>query len=418
MVKYIISLVLFIVVLLTGCSPNTDKIGAAGNIAAIDTLVQKAINKEQIPGAVIRIQQGDSILHYRAYGFARKYEYGLEPLENPEIMTRNHIFDLASLTKVFATTYAIMMLADQGSIKIDDPIHKYLSGFEEGEKKSITIRHLLTHSSGLEQWYPLYYEASNQRERLDTIKARPLKWAVGEGRHYSDLGFMLLGDIIEKVSGKSLDQYLADKLYQPLKLKHTVFNPLQKGLVTLAATSHGNPFEKRMVYDDEFGYKVDVDPDSWNGWREYTLKGEVNDGNAWYANNGVAGHAGLFSTAGELQVLINLLLDSGHYDGEQIISKSMVDTFLMKDQYGNGLGWAMEKDIIAAKGTPEGTYGHTGFTGTSVVVIPDQRLSIILLTNRQNAGLQEDGTYFNLNPLRQKVVDIVMRSTNPAFDGQ
>lgn len=407
MYKQIFFSVLLILTVQSACSFGQDKTSSAGNIAAIDSLIQKAVDEENIPGGVIRIQQGGSLLHYKAYGFAQKYEYGLKPLENPEEMTRDHIFDLASLTKVFATTYGIMLLTDLGEIAIDDPIQKYLPEFSEGAKGEITIRHLLTHTSGLAQWYPLYYKASNKMERRKAISEMPLKWAVGEGRHYSDLGFMLLGDIIEKVSGKSLDQFLTDEIYQPLNLQHTTFNPLQKGVENIAATSHGNPFEKRMVYEDDFGYRVDVQPDSWDGWREYTLIGEVNDGNAWYANNGVAGHAGLFSTAEDLQKLINLLLDNGNFNEKRVISPAVIDTFLSKDQYGNGLGWAMDKKTISARGTPDGTFGHTGFTGTNVIVIPEYELSIIFLTNRQNVGLQDDGSYFSLNPLRQDIVNVV-----------
>ena len=399
---------LFILYLLSACSAEQDKTTSTGNIAALDSLIQKAVDEENIPGAVIRIQQADSVLHYKAYGFAQKYDYGLEPLENPEEMTRDHIFDLASLTKVFATTFAIMQLVDRQQIALDEPIHNYLPGFDEGEKSKITIRHLLSHSSGLVQWYPLYYKASDSKERLKVISEMPLKWPVGEGRHYSDLGFMLLGDIIEKVSRKSLDQFLAEGLYQSLNLQYSAFNPLQKGLDPIAATSHGNPFEKRMVYDDDFGYEVEVDPESWDGWRRYTLIGKVNDGNAWYANRGVAGHAGLFSTASELQKMISLLLDDGSYEGEQVISSAVIDTFLTKDRYGNGLGWAMDKSFISARGTPAGTYGHTGFTGTNVVVIPEYDVSIIFLTNRQNVGVQKDGSYFNLNPMRQEIVSIVL----------
>lgn len=394
--------------MLSACSAERDKTGSAENIAAIDSLIQNAVDEENIPGAVIRIQQADSILHYKAYGFAQEYEYSMKRLEEPVPMTTDHLFDLASLTKVFATTFAVMQLVDRQQIALDDSIHNYLRGFAEGEKSKITIRQLLTHTSGLAQWYPLYYKASDSKERLEVIAEMPLKWPVGEGRHYSDLGFMLLGDIIEDVSGRSLDQFLAEELYQPLNLQHSTFNPLQKGLENIAATSHGNPFEKRMVYDDDFGYEVDVDPESWDGWRQYTLQGEVNDGNAWYANKGVAGHAGLFSTTSELQELIGLLLNKGRYEGMQVISSAVIDTFLTKDQYGNGLGWAMDKGFISAEGTPAGTFGHTGFTGTNVVVIPEYDLSVIFLTNRQNGGVKEDGSYFNLNPMRQEIVSIVL----------
>lgn len=384
-----------------GC--KYEQVQQQNRIAAIDSLILQEIEADHIPGAVIQVKKGDSILHRAAYGYAQKYDYNLELLENPDPMTTNHLFDLASLTKVCATTFGIMKLVDEGSISVDDPIHKYLPEFDEGEKSQITIRHLLTHTSGSAQWVPTYYHASSREERYKYIAKLPLKWKVGEARHYSDLGFMLLGDIIERVSGQQLDQYLQEQLYQLLNLKHTAFNPLEKGFKKIAATSHGNPFEKQMVYDDDFGYTVDEDPQSWDEWREYTLQGQVNDGNAWYANGGVAGHAGLFSTIDDLQVLVDVLMNKGTSDGRQLISSSVIDTFLTRDRYNNGLGWAMDADIISAEGAPTGTFGHTGFTGTNILVVPQDSLSIILLTNRQNVGRQQNGYYFNLGQLRQEI---------------
>lgn len=376
-----------------------------GHIPALDSLIQKEITADHIPGAVLQVKKGDSILHRAAYGYAQKYNYELMPLEDPEPMRTDHLFDLASLTKVAATTIGIMILIDDGELSLDDPIYKYLPEFKTPKKSKITIRHLLTHSAGLHQWMPTYYHSANKDERYQYIANLPLKWEVGEARHYSDLGFMLLGDIIERISDRALDQFLQEELYKPLELQRTVFNPLEKGFESIAATSHGNPFEKKMVYNDNFGYRVSVDPQDWDGWREYTLRGEVNDGNAWYANGGVAGHAGLFSTVQNLQVLIDLLLTDGRIQGSQFISETVVDTFLAEHRFGNGLGWAMDKEIIAAEGSPKGTFGHTGFTGTNLVVVPQDSLSIILLTNRQNVGTQKDGYYYNLGPLRQAIFD-------------
>ena len=378
-----------------------------GHLTAIDSLIQKEIGVDHIAGAVIQVKRGDSVLHRVAYGYANKYSYDMQPLKNPEKMTVDHLFDLASLTKVCATTFSIMKLVDEEKIAIDDPIYKYLPEFNKGEKAKITIRNLLTHTAGLYQWKPTYYFASNPRECYQYIAQLPLKWKVGAGRHYSDLGFLLLGDIIKRISGQRLDHFVTQNIYKPLYLKHTVFNPLNKGFKKIAATSHGNPFEKHMVYDDDFGYKVNVDPTSWDGWRQYTLRGEVNDGNSWYASGGVAGHAGLFSTVDDLQMLVDLLLHKGKFEGRQIISSSVIDAFLTKDSYGNGLGWAMDPDVIYAKGAPSGTFGHTGFTGTNIVAVPKDSLSIILLTNRQNVGTQKNGYYFDLGPLRQAIFDAV-----------
>jgi CubicO group peptidase (beta-lactamase class C family) len=293
-------------------------------------------------------------------------------------------------------------------MRLDDPVHKWLPEFDTGNKKQITIRHLLTHSAGLYQWKPTYYNAQNKAEQYQYISGLPLAWPVGEGRHYSDLGFMLLGDIIEKNTGQPLDEFLQQELYKPLNLQHTVFKPSEKKFSKIAATSHGNPFEKHMVYDDSFGYKVNADPESWDGWRSYTLHGQVNDGNAWYAAGGVAGHAGLFSTADDLQKLITLLLEKGSYQGKQLISPSVIDTFLTKNRYGNAQGWAMAPSVISTQGTPPGTFGHTGFTGTNIAVMPALDLSVIFLTNRQHAGLQDDGYYYDLSALRQQIVDAVL----------
>lgn len=401
--------------IIVSCSPDSAPSDQFARIPAIDSLIQREIAADHIPGAVIQIKKSDSVLHRAAYGYAQKYNYGLKRLEDPVQMTTGHLFDLASLTKVMATTLGIMIMADNDALDLDDPVHKYLPEFKKGEKSEITIRHLLMHTSGLPQWVPTYYHASNAQERYQYIASIPLKWPVGAERHYSDLGFMLLGDIIEKISGQRLDEYLEKELYTPLNLEHTTFNPLNnKGLKVeaIAATSHGNPFEKQMVYDDSFGYQVDVDPEFWNNWREYTLRGEVNDGNSWYANNGVAGHAGLFSTIDDLQVLVDLLLERGKVNGRTFIYSSVIDTFLTKDQYDNALGWAMDKKTISALGSPEGTLGHTGFTGTNIVVIPQDSLSIILLTNRQNVGRQENGYYFDLGPLRQDIFDEVTQEVN------
>ncbi len=224
-------------------------------------------------------------------------------LTPPEKMTVNHMFDIASLTKVIGTTTSMMLLVDRGLINVDDPVFKYIKAFDTPEKRTITIRNLLTHTAGLYEWYPTYYIASNKQECYDLIGRLPLMFPVGAQRRYSDLGFILLGEIIETVSGMPLDQFMKQNIFVPLRMKHTTFNPLKdKKYKKIAATSAGNPYEKRMVYDSTLGFTVkEIDPAQWDGWRKYILRGEVNDGNAWYANNGVAGAAGLFSTVKDLQ---------------------------------------------------------------------------------------------------------------------
>ena len=238
----------------------------------------------------------------------------------------------------------------------------------------------------------------------------PLKYPVGMQRRYSDLGFIILGEIIEKVSGMPLDKFEKQNIFIPLGMRHTTYNPLQHGRTTnIAATSLGNPYETRMVYDSSLGFAVKgLDPHSWNGWRHYVLKGEVNDGNAWYANGGVAGSAGLFSTADDIQKLVDMLMHKGKVDNHQFISSRVIDSFFVKDKFNNGLGWMMDTTDTFIKGGPDGTFGHTGFTGTTIMVVPKYDLSIILLINRQNMGLLKSRNYYNVTPLRGQIFKAVL----------
>jgi len=158
-----------------------------------------------------------------------------------------------------------------------------------------------------------------------------------------------------------------------------------------------------MVYDPDFGYNVDVDPDSWTGWREYTLKGEVNDGNAHYSHFGTAGHAGLFATAEDLYTLLQLVMNGGVHQGDLIIRPESIDQFTTEGQFGNGLGWAMEASALNAKELPPESVGHTGFTGTNFVMSIADGLLYILLTNRQHVGVDSDGQYPNLRSLREEI---------------
>jgi CubicO group peptidase (beta-lactamase class C family) len=380
----------------------------------IDRLLQNEIDNDKIPGAVILIKKGKEVLYQQAYGYARKYDYPHQLLANPEKTSFEHLYDLASLTKVIGTTTSMMLLVDRGLIRVDNPISQYIDAFHTPDKKTITIRHLLTHSAGLYEWYPMFYRASNRQEAYRLIGELPLKYPVGAQRKYSDLGFVLLGQIIEKVSGLPLEEFMTKNIFQPLGMEHTTYNPPASGrFKKIAATSQGNPFETRMVHDASLGFQVkEIDPNSWDGWRKYTLIGEVNDGNAWYANGGVSGAAGLFSTAGDLQILVDVLKNKGKFGDQQFISSKTIDTFLTPDQFKNGLGWMMDPDNPIMKNAPAGSFGHTGFTGMSIVVVPKHDLSIILLINRQNVGLQPSGMYYNLGPLRQRVFEAVMKYQN------
>jgi CubicO group peptidase (beta-lactamase class C family) len=382
-------------------------------IQRADSLVDSWVREGQIPGAVLLVSRDGEVLHEKAYGWATVQAFGsgqypnaLPPgvteLPAPVSMTIETVFDLASVTKVMATTMAVMLLVDQGLIEVDALVVDYLPDFRGGGKEVITVRHLLTHTSGLFQWQPTYYHAADRDGAYAYIRDLPLSWPVGEGRHYSDLGFMLLGRIVEEQSGERLDAYVAKALYEPLGLSNTGFlASARSGETRFASTSHGNPFERRMVYDPDFGYTIEGDPDRWTHWRQYTLSGEVNDGNAHHAFQGVAGHAGLFSTARELTVLLQVLIDGGERDGMRVVQSATVDRFLAQEVDGQALGWQLPDYA------PTGTFAHTGFTGTFVAALPDSDLTVVLLTNRQNVGVDESTNYTDVGPLQRAVLEAV-----------
>ncbi len=405
MLKKILSLI-FTFIFLGGYSQNK-----ATCIAEINTIIQNYIEQSKIPGAVIQVKKGNDVLLKKAYGYAQVKDFDGNILLNPEKTSIEHLYDIASLTKVVGTTTSIMLLVDAGKINVDDKVGKYIQGFNQADKKDITIRHLLTHTSGLYDWYPMYYRCKSKQETFKFIEELPLKFPVGEGRHYSDLGFTILGEIIEKVSNKSLDIFMEDNIFRPLKMTQTTYRPNDKGRkFKIAATSHGNPYEKRMVEDSTLGFKIkSIDPNSWNGWRQYTLKGEVNDGNAWYANEGVSGAAGIFSTIDDIQKLVDVLRNNGKSGKNQFISEKTIELFLTKDKFNNGLGWMMDNQNAFMKNASEGTFGHTGFTGTSICVVPKDNISIVLLINRQNVGLSPSKDYFNVNPIREQIFKTVMK---------
>ncbi len=385
--------------------PRTAQFGRA------NAIVSEWVADGRIPGAVLLVSRDGRVVFEKAYGWAQVYEYddgqygasaagesrptAIRRLSDPRPMTTDTVFDLASVTKVMATTFAAMLLVDEERMNLDD-----------------TVEQLLTHRSGRAQWRPVYYHAADGEQAYEYVRDFPLAWRKGEERHYSDLGFMLLGQLVEQISGQRLDEFLENRLYRPLHLSATGFRPREANRLPspagpFAATSHGNPYEHRMVHDSDFGYLIEEDADAWNGWRRYTLAGEVNDGNAYHAFGGVAGHAGLFSTAADLQVLLQVLLDRGEYGGRRYVSAETVDKFLTTTGDGQALGWQVPD------GLPPGSFAHPGFTGTYVAGIPSENVGVILLTNRQNLGVDEDGHYPAIGDLQTAVTQAVLDTSEP-----
>ena len=401
--------------------------------SAADAVVARWVDAGHIPGAVLLVSRDEQVVFEKAYGWSQLYEYdegqygasaagesqptALERLADPLPMTTDTVFDLASVTKVMATTFAVMLLVDAGELDLDATVDSYLPDFHDTEaainvvpdaagKWRITPRRLLTHRAGLYQWKPVYYHGADSGQAYTYIRDLGLGWPVDEGRHYSDLGFMLLGRVVEQISGQRLDEFVYERLYEPLGLTATGFRPARASAAAspagpFAATSHGNPYEHRMVHDNGFGYRYWEDADTWDDWRRYTLVGEVNDGNAHHAFEGVAGHAGLFANAADLQVLLQLLLNRGEHGGRRFIDADIVDRFLTPTGDGQALGWQIPE------GLPAGSFAHAGFTGTYVVGIPAANVAVVLLTNRQNLGVDDEGSYPDIGELQRAVVAAV-----------
>ncbi|ERM92661.1 hypothetical protein O163_04200 [Caldanaerobacter subterraneus subsp. yonseiensis KB-1] len=387
-------------------------------LGKIDKIVLKAIEDGITPGAVVLVAKDGVIVKEKAYGWRQKYDMGKE-LSNPLPMKVDTIFDLASVTKVMGTTQAIMKLVYENRLKVTDKVVEFIPEFGQNGKEDITISDLLTHTSGLPAWKPIYYHASNSKDSLKYICALHLEYKPGTNRKYSDIGFMVLGYVIEIITGKRLDVYLREEIYLPLGMKNTLFNPfkyLENPRDKVAATSWGNPYEYKMIKEKNV-YQVEENINEWNKWRNYTLIGEANDGNCFYANEGIAGHAGLFSTVSDLAVLGQLMLNGGEYLGIKLYSKEVIEEFTSPksapsswNAYKYGYGWEIARKDYMGDFSSSRTYGHSGFTGTQVIFDPEYNLQIIVLTNRQNNGLNEKGEYFSTFNLSREISNIVYES--------
>lgn len=285
---------------------------------------------------------------------------------------RDTVFDIASLTKVVGTTTALMVLTDRGELDPDDPLDRFLTGFDPG----ITLRHLLTHRAGLLPWQPLYRALPTDRRTtadvVDLIASSPTAGTVGSARRYSDLGMMLLGAVVERVTGSTLDAAVAVLVTEPLGLTATGYRPPGTNPdPTTAATSLGDAIEERMVATG-IPYPVVVEDIGVHRPRRHRLQGEVNDGNAFHALGGVAGHAGLFSAVDDLLTFGSSLCGAGPSPA----SGATVARFFAPGPGDQALGWWTRGfgGRIA--------HWHSGFTGTRILVQPATGSVVVLLTSR------------------------------------
>ena len=313
----------------------------------VENLIEKEIQKGGFPGAVVGVFNSKEVLYQDSFGFAQ-----LKP--HKRVMTRETIFDLASLTKVTATTISIMHLIENGKLNLYDYISSY---FPEAtnDKRDITVFHLLTHTSGFQAIIQLWNEVMPYQEKIKYILSLPLQYEVGKKVIYSDPNYILLGELIKRVSGLSLDEYARKNIFRPLNMESTDFNPLDN------ITADKDRYAATEICK----------------WRDECVVGEVHDKNSYY-NGGVCGHAGLFSTINDLIIFCQMILKSPLR--EQILSPYTIDLMTKNwtEELNNnrGLGWDLIGNFRSSGGIyfSQRAFGHTGFTGTSIWLDPELEL--------------------------------------------
>ncbi|GAC06526.1 penicillin binding protein PBP4B [Paraglaciecola chathamensis] len=359
----------------------------------VDDLIEQDV-KNGFPGAVLLVMQNGEIIKRSAYGDARKYADGGELLPSPQKMRTDTLFDIASNTKMFATNLALMKLVSEGKLDVNAPIEQYMPDYQGGGRDTRLVRDLLTHTAGYAPQVRFFTPDngvskslySQNPQRTDQLLLNRVPFAMGRNVKavYSDTDYMLLGMLVERLTGMGLDAYVEHQIYQPLGLTNTLFNPLLKGRAKaeFAATEiQGNSRGGRVSFDN---------------MREYVLQGEVHDEKAFYSLGGVAGHAGLFSTVDDLAVLGQLLLNGGGYGQTQIFDEAVLQQFIKPEERDDsyGLGWrraghGQSKWHFGPYASAQ-AYGHTGWTGTVSVIDPKYDLAIFLLTNARHSKVQED----------------------------
>ncbi|MFN2399979.1 MAG: serine hydrolase domain-containing protein [Gemmatimonadaceae bacterium] len=348
---------------------------SAERLANIDRVMSRAISAGGLPGGAIAVGRQGQVTWQAGYG---RLDWGSS---TARARAGETLYDLASLTKVVATTTAIMILYEKGKIRLDDPVVKFIPAFAKGgaQKNRITIRHLLTHYSGLPAGRDLRRISGGPRGARAAVIRTSLESSPGEEFTYSDIGADILGFVVEAASGEKLDVFLTKRVYRPLGMRNTSFRPASSKRGRAAATG--------------------VSP----------ARGvlQVHDGNA-RALGGTAGHAGLFSTASDLAIFARMMLSGGTYNGVRIVSDSTVALFTARTAGWRALGW----DTCSGGGScghfmSRRAYGHTGFTGTSIWIDPDREIFVIVLSNWVNLAPERRSLpWAVISDVRADVADI------------
>lgn len=309
------------------------------------------------------------------------------PLAAPPPMAIDTAVDLGSVTKVLATTSALMALVDAREVDLADRLHDVLPVTAGHPVGAATLADLLEHRAGLWEWWPLYLSARTPAAALDVLLGLPLRYRPGAARHYSDLGFVLLGAVVAAAAGRPLDEAVTRLVVGPYGLSATRYATPAPGR-TVAASSRGDAIEREMVRSGH-PYPVTGDAEAFPGWRGHVLVGEVNDGNAFHACGGVSGHAGLFSTVEDLLTAGSVWLAS--LAGQGPLAAGTVRRFLQpRADPGQALGFRRWRSSV--DGCTVDVLGHTGFPGVAVGVVPAHAATVVLATNRLHVDGAPRGT--------------------------
>ena len=362
------------------------------NADQIDDLINKEVD-EGFPGAALIVVRYGKILKEKVYGYKLRYDSNGTAIKTPELLSLDTMFDLASNTKMYATNYALMHLVYKNLLNVNDQIKKYIPEYTGCDSKNQCrdtrlIKDLLTHTAGylpsVEFYDPkrvspdLYSQEKNQTQIIMETKLGFDRPRGGEPI-YSDIDFMLLGTIVERISGLAINEYVHRNLYQPLNLAHTLFNPLEN-----------TTYQKADCAATELKGNTRNGSIDFPNVRRDVIQCQVHDEKSFYSMNGLSGHAGLFSNLNDMSILTQIMLNNGTFRNIEFWNRNVQDLFLTPYAYDQsyGLGWRLnwnENLWFFGKHASKYAYGHTGWTGTCTVIDPQYSLAIILLTNKKHS---------------------------------
>ena len=377
---------------------------ASERLGFIDAAVNDAVGRRETPGAVVLVARRGGVVWRKAYG-----SRALAP--GREAMTADTVFDLASLTKVVATATSVMILVERGKVRLGDPVSLYIPELKGEGREKVTIEHLLTHRSGYAPDFDLGEQWAGYDEMLKRLYVEPLRSAPGARFVYSDINYITLGEVVRRASGETLDVFARRNIFEPLGMKDTGFRSSRLGPAPTAGYSPSEAAQVARIAPTENvrgmrSYLGGTGDATTSG--EVMLRGQVHDPTA-NRMGGVAGHAGLFSTADDLAVYCQMIMNGGEYNGARILSPLGVAEMTRPRQVteeggARGLGWDINTSFSSNRGDlfPVGSFGHTGFTGTSIWIDPASETFVVFLSNRVHPDGKGD-----VGPLRARVANIV-----------